>query len=151
MYLLDHIAQHYRVWTLFSGHFFEKRVKKTRHVEEEGFVPYKKHGDLRIPSKMTRLLLAFLCSAHCTNAVAAPMQTGVFVDFSTPPASTFKTTASYQIVTNPLLDKTYELANGSVIPNPIHDNAWASVKNLNADHVRFQPWFPFPHKVRICT
>jgi hypothetical protein len=101
--------------------------------------------------EMTRLLLAFLCSAHCTNADAATMQTGVFVDFSTPPASTFKTTASYQIVTNPLLDKTYELANGSVIPNPIHDNAWASVKNLNADHVRFQPWFPFPHKVRICT
>ncbi len=98
---------------------------------------------------MTRMLLAFLCTAHCTGAVAAPLQTGVFVDFTKPPASTFKTTASYQIVTNPLLDKTYELANGSVIPNPIHDNAWASVKNLNADHVRFQPWFPFPHKVRL--
>ena len=30
--------------------------------------------------------------------------------------------------------------------NPIHDTAWASLKNLSADLVRFVPWYPYPRR-----
>jgi hypothetical protein len=70
----------------------------------------------------------------------------VSIDFSAANAvATYKTTATLQVVENPLLDRTFTV-NGTEIPNPIHKAAWNSLKELNADHVRFQPWFPYPHK-----
>jgi hypothetical protein len=36
--------------------------------------------------------------------------------------------------------------NGTSFPNPIHDNAWASLKALQADLVRFVPKFRDPKK-----
>lgn len=49
-----------------------------------------------------------------------------------------------QVVTNPILDRTFTAPNGTTFRNPIHDNAWASLKALQADLVRFVPWFPYP-------
>jgi hypothetical protein len=70
----------------------------------------------------------------------------VFIDFDASNAvATYKTTATLQVVENPLLDRTF-MVNGKEIPNPIHDAAWSSLKDLDADYVRFQPWFPYPHK-----
>jgi len=45
-----------------------------------------------------------------------------------------KTTPTLQVVTNPMLNR------GS----PIHDGAFAALKILGADYVRFVPWLPYP-------
>ncbi|HTV08276.1 MAG TPA: hypothetical protein VMD97_04445 [Candidatus Aquilonibacter sp.] len=45
-----------------------------------------------------------------------------------------KTVASLQVVVNPLLRR------GS----PIHDRAFAELKSLGADYVRYVPWIPYP-------
>jgi len=45
-----------------------------------------------------------------------------------------KTTATLQVVVNPLLRP------GS----PIHDNVFSELKDLRADYARFVPWFPYP-------
>ena len=45
-----------------------------------------------------------------------------------------KTTPTLQVVVNPLLRR------GS----PIHDQAFQALRNLQADHVRYVPWFPYP-------
>jgi hypothetical protein len=45
-----------------------------------------------------------------------------------------KTTATLQVVVNPLLRR------GS----PIHDQAFQALRNLQADYVRYVPWFPYP-------
>ena len=47
---------------------------------------------------------------------------------------TSNTTISLQVVVNPLLRQGSE----------IHDPAWASLKRLHADYVRFVPWYPYP-------
>ena len=45
-----------------------------------------------------------------------------------------KSTATLQVVTNPMLNS------GS----PIHDGSFESLKALGADYVRFVPWLPYP-------
>lgn len=45
-----------------------------------------------------------------------------------------KTTATLQVVVNPLIRR------GS----PIHDNVFDGLRELNADYVRFVPWYPYP-------
>jgi hypothetical protein len=45
-----------------------------------------------------------------------------------------KTTPTLQVVVNPLLRR------GS----PIHDQAFQALHNLQADYVRYVPWFPYP-------
>ena len=45
------------------------------------------------------------------------------------------TTPTLQVVVNPLLRR------GS----PIHERAFAELRKLGADYVRFVPWFPYPH------
>ncbi len=45
-----------------------------------------------------------------------------------------KTTPTLQVVVNPLLRR------GS----PIHDQAFQALHNLQADYVRFVPWYPYP-------
>eukprot|EP01045_Picozoa_sp_COSAG04_P028992 COSAG04_NODE_4649_length_1971_cov_1.375534_2_plen_100_part_01 len=53
-----------------------------------------------------------------------------------------RTTTTLQVVTNPILDRKF--SNG--MRNPIHDTAWASLKNLSASLVRFVPWYPYPRR-----
>lgn len=45
-----------------------------------------------------------------------------------------KSTATLQVVTNPMLNR------GS----PIHDGSFSALKALGADYVRFVPWLPYP-------
>ena len=50
------------------------------------------------------------------------------------------------MVSNPILDREFTAPNGTRFPNPIHDAAWASLAALEADMVRYVPWYPYPHK-----
>src|SRR5215831_8074214 len=45
-----------------------------------------------------------------------------------------KSTATLQVVTNPMLNP------GS----PIHDGSFSALKALGADYVRYVPWLPYP-------
>ena len=54
---------------------------------------------------------------------------------------------SLQVVTSPLLDPQFALGPGKRRRrNPVYDAAWESLRNLSASQVRYQPWFPQPHK-----
>jgi hypothetical protein len=53
-----------------------------------------------------------------------------------------RTTVTLQVVSNPILDRTF--ADGR--PNPIHKQAWQSLRDLNASMARFVPWYPYPWK-----
>jgi hypothetical protein len=55
-----------------------------------------------------------------------------------------RTTMTLQVVSNPILERTFTAPNGSTILNPIHDQAFASLAALGADLVRYVPWFPYP-------
>eukprot|EP01084_Bolivina_argentea_P058521 106854_1 len=57
----------------------------------------------------------------------------VSIDWSTVIA-TSKTTTTLQVVVNALLTR----------QSPIHDQTFESLGNLNADFIRFVPWFPYP-------
>ncbi len=48
--------------------------------------------------------------------------------------STSKTTATLQVVENPMVRPS----------SPIHKKVFEALKNLNADYVRYVPWFPYP-------
>lgn len=88
------------------------------------------------------LLLSVVHAIAATDS--APAVT-VSVNFQGQGVRRFQTTATFQVVSNPLLEKTFALEDGSSIQNPIHQAAWDSVKQLQADHIRFQLWFPYPH------
>lgn len=47
---------------------------------------------------------------------------------------TSKTTATLQVVENPMVRPS----------SPIHKKIFEALKNLNADYVRYVPWFPYP-------
>ncbi len=57
----------------------------------------------------------------------------IAVDWKSAPQP-LRTTATLQVVVNPLLRR------GS----PIHDAAFANLKELGADYVRYVPWLPYP-------
>lgn len=56
------------------------------------------------------------------------------VDFSN---VTFRSrsTTTLQVVSNPILDRTFTAPNGTEFDNPIHDAAFESLANLHADLV----------------
>jgi hypothetical protein len=66
------------------------------------------------------------------RAQAAPTMQ-VSVDWSKAVAVS-KTVLTLQVVVNPLLRP----------ESPIHDGAFGALKELDADYVRFAPWFPYP-------
>lgn len=45
-----------------------------------------------------------------------------------------RTTPTLQVVTNPMLQRN----------SPIHKGSFDALKNLNADYIRYVPWFPYP-------
>lgn len=59
---------------------------------------------------------------------------------------TSKCTTTLQVVSNPILDREFTTQNGTKFPNPIHDTAWKMLSDLEADLVRYVPWFPYPRK-----
>src|SRR5882672_2001229 len=48
--------------------------------------------------------------------------------------SVSRTTATLQVVVNPPLRR----------GTPVHDGAFQSLKDLNAEYVRYVPWLPYP-------
>eukprot|EP00039_Didymoeca_costata_P029663 m.25773 g.25773 ORF g.25773 m.25773 type:complete len:676 (+) comp7738_c0_seq2:7-2034(+) len=69
----------------------------------------------------------------------------IYIDWGQTPVIS-KTTTTLQVVSNPILDREFTAANGTKFQNPIHDAAWKSLADLNADLVRYVPWFPYPKK-----
>ena len=70
-------------------------------------------------------------SAQSSSAKDQPAKIAAHWDKIT---SVSKTTATLQVVVNPPLRR------GS----PIHDNAFKSLHDLQADYVRYVPWLPYP-------
>jgi hypothetical protein len=82
-----------------------------------------------------RCALSLLLSAFLRPIAAMPQDQPLKVDVDwNDSLRTSKTTASLQVVVNP------PLRPGS----SIHDAAWQSLRSLQADHVRFVPWLPYP-------
>jgi hypothetical protein len=79
------------------------------------------------------LLLLLFAALWPTSAVTQDAPLKLTVDWKDV-ASTSKTTATLQVVVNP------PLRQGS----SIHDEAWKSLRTLQADYVRFVPWLPYP-------
>lgn len=92
---------------------------------------------------MTASLTRLLSSAACALAFIATMCTGatniVSVNFENV-LQTSISTPTLQVVTNPLL------ANDSAFRSPIFEQAFESLRALNANYVRYVPWFPFPRR-----
>jgi hypothetical protein len=77
---------------------------------------------------------AWVCGVACCEAQVSPLAPQkITVDWDKD-QTPLKTTASLQVVVNPLLRR------GS----PIHDRVFAELKELGADEVRYVPWIPYP-------
>lgn len=74
---------------------------------------------------------ALLFPVALSSAQTAPLHISVDWAHST---RTMHTTPTLQVVVNPMLRR------GS----PIHDAAFASLRELGADYVRYVPWLPYP-------
>jgi hypothetical protein len=80
----------------------------------------------------TSLRSCIFLSLACLQAQAAdPID--IHVDWQRP-LLTAATTATFQVVVNPLIRR----------ESPIHSQVFDAVRALNADHVRFVPWMPYP-------
>ncbi|TCK75793.1 glycosyl hydrolase family 39 [Acidipila rosea] len=82
---------------------------------------------------LRRLKYAGLLFAVIPAFAQAPSDVAVRVDWNHP-LLTSKTTATLQVVVNPLLERA----------SPIHDAVFANLKSLGADYVRYVPWLPYP-------
>jgi len=91
------------------------------------------------------LLLSAASGLTAADAGSISDPAHITIDWQAAASGVLKTDATLQVVSNPLLDKTFHV-NGTEIANPIYSPAWQSLKDLGVDYVRFQPWFPFPHK-----
>ena len=74
-----------------------------------------------------------MCIGNFLFSNACAQQDTVSVDWNT---ITFvsKTTPTLQLVENPMVRPS----------SPIHKKAFSALKDLNADYVRYVPWFPYP-------
>jgi len=89
---------------------------------------------------------AIFCCVVVAAVMAVAMSAPAFADDRAPSSevevkvnwnqieSVSKTTPTLQVVVNPLLRR------GS----PIHDQAFEALRNLQADYVRYVPWYPYP-------
>jgi hypothetical protein len=84
--------------------------------------------------KILVLAVGVLCATGIARAQAGHItQARIAVDWAHP-SGTLRTVPTLQVVTNPWLRP------GS----PIRNSAFAALRDLNADYVRFVPWFPYP-------
>ncbi|HEY1809973.1 MAG TPA: glycosyl hydrolase family 39 [Acidobacteriaceae bacterium] len=84
----------------------------------------------------SRILLLLLASCFGCVAIAAQEPAkppAIAIDWNKT-VIVSRSTPTLQVVTNPMLNP------GS----PIHDGAFAALKMLGADYVRFVPWLPYP-------
>jgi hypothetical protein len=87
--------------------------------------------------KMVRFLIAAGCFALCASFATAQQPTDPAVKITvnwSAERKPLKTTPTLQVVVNPLLRRGAS----------IHDAAFASLKSLGADYVRYVPWHPYP-------
>jgi len=78
-------------------------------------------------------VLSLCLSAATLAAAQQPPQEEVKIDWNKT-ILVSKSTPTLQVVTNPMLNP------GA----PIHDGAFAALKSLGADYVRYVPWLPYP-------
>jgi hypothetical protein len=86
---------------------------------------------------MVRFLIAAGCFALCASFATAQQPTDPAVKITvnwSAERKPLKTTPTLQVVVNPLLRRGAS----------IHDAAFASLKSLGADYVRYVPWHPYP-------
>ena len=86
--------------------------------------------DLSPRRQLIAVAVAVVASAP-TRAQDAPNKVTASWDKVT---SISKTTATLQVVVNPPLRR----------GTPVHDNAFAALRDLRADYVRYVPWLPYP-------
>jgi len=84
-------------------------------------------------SRNLLVLAAIGCASVVVCAQEAAKPSAIAVDWNKT-VIVSKSTPTLQVVTNPMLNP------GS----PIHDGAFAALKMLGADYVRFVPWLPYP-------
>lgn len=86
-------------------------------------------------SVLTQLaaVLAVVVLVLCGGHVDAQQTETVMVDWSDV-LRVSKTSTTLQVVVNPLLRRS----------SPIHDQAFASLKGLPAEYIRYVPWLPYP-------
>src|ERR1700726_3693212 len=97
-----------------------------------------RQGGMRKMRNVTKIirgcaLLGALCVLSFAGHAQAIPTMQVSVDWSKTVAVS-KAVPTLQVVVNPLLRP------GS----PIHDGAFGALQALDADYVRFAPWFPYP-------
>ncbi len=80
---------------------------------------------------ITLLLGVIFCSGRQTYAQSGAATVTIEWDKK---LSVSRTTPTLQVVVNPLLRR----------ESPIHDQAFAALKDMNADYVRYVPWQPYP-------
>jgi hypothetical protein len=99
------------------------------------FNPGTKTRYTALASSLVHAAIILLLCLSCCAPRSAPQENPLKVSIDWKQiVSVSKTTASLQVVVNPPLRR------GS----KIHDPAWAALKNMNADYVRFVPWLPYP-------
>jgi hypothetical protein len=79
------------------------------------------------------LRVALGCSLALACCTAPAQDVTVHADWDKP-LLTSKTTATLQVVVNPLIER----------KSPIHDEVFRNLKQLGADDVRYVPWLPYP-------
>ena len=84
-------------------------------------------------SRIPFALATFACACGLVCAQQSAKPSAISVDWNKT-VFVSKSTPTLQVVTNPMLNP------GS----PIHDGAFAALKMLGADYVRFVPWLPYP-------
>ena len=88
---------------------------------------------------LTRLISGVACVVAFVTTTCSGATNVVSVDFESV-LQTSISTPTLQVVTNPLL------ANDSAFQSPIYEQAFESLRALNANYVRYVPWFPFPRR-----
>lgn len=88
------------------------------------------------------LFLAALAASACLSSLANVASAALAGDFSVSVdfgnvTRLSRTTTTLQVVSNPILDRTFTAPNGTQFANPIHDAAFASLAALEADTVRY--------------
>jgi hypothetical protein len=89
---------------------------------------------IRVNRLQPPLLLAVIFCALAVSPIVAQDQSATVVAHWDKVAGVTKTTATLQVVVNPPLRR------GSTI----HDHAFESLRNIQADYVRYVPWLPYP-------
>ena len=112
------------------------RTSKTQNNTRQNLKLRRKGGSFLIVFlPVIFLLVILLVVATSSSSLCAEVvgEVEVKVDW-TKVERVSRTTPTLQVVVNPLLRR------GS----PIHDAAFLALRNLQADDVRFVPWFPYP-------